>query len=256
MPEVAPLDESRSPAYKRVMVKLSGQAMAGAEGFGLDASALEHIASEILAVRDAGVQVSIMVGGGNIFRGNLAQRWGIERVEADNIGMVATVINALMLRGALKARSDYEVRVMTALPMEAIAEPYIRLRAAAHLQRGYIVVLGCGIGQPLVTTDYPAVQRAIELSADAILVGKNGVDGVYSADPAKDPTAKRFESIPYDAAIDEGLGVMDLSAFILARDAGIPLHVFDIEGVGAMRRICEGNHVGTMIGPGVQTVLA
>lgn len=243
-------------AYHRVLIKLSGQAMAGDEKFGLDSSALEHIASEILAVRDAGVQVAIMVGGGNIFRGNLAQRWGIDRVEADNIGMVATVINALMLRGALKARSDHEVRVMTALPMEAIAEPYIRLRAQQHLKRGYIVVLGCGIGQPLVTTDYPAVQRAIELDADAILVGKHGVDGVYDADPNTNPSARRFSSIGYDAAIDGGLGVMDLSAFILARDAGMPLHVFDVDGVGAMRRICQGTDVGTKIAPDVDTVLA
>lgn len=253
------IDDATPPyalAYGRVLIKLSGQAMAGDEKFGLDAAALEHIASEILAVRAAGVEVAIMVGGGNIFRGNLAQRWGIDRVEADNIGMVATVINALMLRGALQARSDYEVRVMTALPMEAIAEPYIRLRAKAHLHRGYIVILGCGIGQPLVTTDYPAVQRAIELNADAILVGKHGVDGVYDADPAVEPDARKYTSIPYDAAIDSGLGVMDLSAFILARDAGIPLHVFDIDGVGAMRRIAEGTPVGTKIAPDVELLLA
>ena len=234
-------------SYRRVVVKLSGAALSGPEPVGLDADALEHVAGEILAVADAGVQTAIVVGGGNFFRGRLAEHWGIERAEADNVGILGTVMNGLMLRGVLKARSDREVRVMTAIPIPAVAEPFIRLRARAHLDRGHLVILAGGIGQPYVTTDYPAVQRALELDADALLVAKNGVDGVYSADPRTDPDATRYDRLSFADAIAADLRVMDPAAFILARDHGLTLHVFDAARAGAMRAIVAGEAVGTKI---------
>jgi uridylate kinase len=234
--------------YQRVVIKLSGGALAGAEPIGLDSSALERIAAEVLAVSALGVEVAVVVGGGNFFRGSLAQEWGIDRAEADSIGMLGTVMNSLMLRGVLKAKGDREVRVMTALPIPAVAEPFIRLRAIAHLEKGYVVILAGGIGQPYVTTDYPSVQRSLELGADALLVAKHGVDGVYSADPRVDAGASRFDRLSYGDVISRDLRVMDPSAFILARDHGLPLHVFDVDRPGAMAAIVCGEDVGTRIG--------
>jgi len=175
--------------YRRVLVKLSGQAIAGTSPFGFDPVALNHIADEVLSLHGKGVQTGVVVGGGNIFRGDLGEQWGIERAEADNIGMMATVTNSLMLRGVIESRGHAEVRVMTAIPINSIAEPFIRLRALRHLERGLIVVLAAGTGNPYVTTDYPAVQRAIELRCEAILSAKHGVDGIYSSDPRRDPEA-------------------------------------------------------------------
>lgn len=233
--------------YRRVLVKLSGGAFAGSDGVGFDQPAVDLLAEEILSISRLGVQVAVMVGGGNIFRGRLAEQWGIERAEADNIGMMATVINSLILRGALTARGPGAVRVMTAIPMPAIAEPYIRLRAVKHMEKGYLVIFAAGTGQPFVTTDYPSVQRAIEIRAEVILAAKQGVNGVYSADPNRDPTARRFTSIPYDDVLARRLDVMDQSAFILARDHRLPIHVFDAGMQGALRQICEGADVGTHI---------
>ncbi|HWK80709.1 MAG TPA: UMP kinase, partial [Thermomicrobiales bacterium] len=167
--------------YERVLIKLSGGAFSGAADTGIDRAAVDALVDEILQLSNAGVEVAIMVGGGNIFRGRLADDWGIERAEADNIGMMSTVVNSLILRGALNARGSHEVRVMSAIPMAAVAEPYIRLRAIRHLEKDYIVVFAAGIGQPFVTTDYPAAQRAIEIRADAILAAKQGVNGVFTA---------------------------------------------------------------------------
>jgi uridylate kinase len=231
--------------YRRVVVKLSGAAMSGPEPVGLDAAALEHVSDEVLAVADRGVQVAVVVGGGNFFRGSLAEHWGIERAEADSVGMLGTVMNGL--RGVLKARGEREVRVMTALPIPSVAEPFIRLRAQSHLEKGYIVILAGGIGQPLVTTDYPAVQRAVELGADALLVAKNGVDAVYAADPRLEPGAARFEHLTYDEVVAKDLRVMDPSAFILAKEHGLPIHVFDIERRAAMTSILDGEPVGTLV---------
>lgn len=242
--------------YRRVVIKLSGGALAGREPVGLDAAALEHVADEILAVVDQGVQVTLVVGGGNFFRGTLAEHWGIERAEADSVGILGTVMNGLMLRGVLKARGDHEVRVMTAIPIPSVAEPFIRLRAQAHLDKGYIVIAAGGIGQPFVTTDYPSVQRALELEADALLVAKQGVDGVYTADPRLDPGAQRYSSLSFDDAIARDLRVMDPSAFILARDHQLPLHIFDIEEKAAMTRILAGESVGTAISHTTSTALA
>ena len=233
--------------YRRVVVKLSGEALAGAAGTGADPASLARVADEVLSVHELGVEVAVVVGGGNYFRGRMADGWGISRAEADNIGMLGTVMNALMLRGALTARTDADIRVMTAVPIHSVAEPFIRLRAVHHLERGMIVVLAGGIGQPYVTTDYPAVQRALELDADALLVAKHGVDGVYDADPKYHPDAKRYTSLTYDEALAAGVRIMDTSAFVLANEQSLTMHVFDVGAVGVMRGICEGLELGTKI---------
>jgi len=235
------------PRYRRVVVKLSGEALAGAAGTGADPASLARVADEVLSVHELGVEVAVVVGGGNYFRGRMADGWGISRAEADNIGMLGTVMNALMLRGALTARTEADVRVMTAVPIHSVAEPFIRLRAVHHLERGMIVVLAGGIGQPYVTTDYPAVQRALELDADALLVAKHGVDGVYDADPKINPNAKRYTTLTYDEAIAAGVRVMDTSAFVLANEQALTMHVFDVGARGVMRGICEGRELGTRI---------
>jgi uridylate kinase len=235
------------PRYRRVVVKLSGEALAGAAGTGADPASLARVADEVLSVHKLGVQVAVVVGGGNYFRGRMADGWGISRAEADNIGMLGTVMNALMLRGALTARTGADVRVMTAVPIHSVAEPFIRLRAVHHLERGMIVVLAGGIGQPYVTTDYPAVQRALELDADALLVAKHGVDGVYDSDPKHNPDAKRYTSLTYDEALAAGVRIMDTSAFVLANEQALTMHVFDVGAVGVMRGICEGLELGTRI---------
>ena len=235
------------PRYRRVVVKLSGEALAGPSGAGADPASLARVADEVLSLHQIGVQVAVVVGGGNYFRGRMAEGWGISRAEADNIGMLATVMNGLMLRGALTARTDADVRVMTAMPITSVAEPFIRLRAANHLARNKIVVLAGGIGQPYVTTDYPAVQRALELDADALLVAKHGVDGVYNHDPKTNPDAVKFTTLTYDEAIAADIRVMDTSAFVLANEQGLTMHVFDVAAVGVMRGICEGEELGTRI---------
>jgi uridylate kinase len=235
------------PRYRRVVVKLSGEALAGPAGTGADPASLARVADEVLSVHELGVQVAVVVGGGNYFRGRMADGWGISRAEADNIGMLGTVMNALMLRGALTARTEADIRVMTAVPIHSVAEPFIRLRAVHHLERGMIVVLAGGIGQPYVTTDYPAVQRALELDADALLVAKHGVDGVYDADPKHHPDAKRYTSLTYDEALAAGVRIMDTSAFVLANEQSLTMHVFDVGALGVMRGICEGLELGTRI---------
>ena len=235
------------PRYRRVVVKLSGEALAGPAGTGADPASLARVANELLSLHQLGVEVAVVVGGGNYFRGRMAEGWGISRAEADNIGMLGTVMNALMLRGALTARTDTDVRVMTAVPIHSVAEPFIRLRAVHHLDRGMIVLLAGGIGQPYVTTDYPAVQRALELDADALLVAKQGVDGVYDSDPKINPDAVKFDTLTYDEAIAAGIRVMDTSAFVLANEQGLTMHVFDVAAHGVMRKICEGADLGTKI---------
>lgn len=233
--------------YKRVVMKLSGEAIAGPSGVGVDPDQLAHLADEVVAVHRMGVEVAVVVGGGNHFRGRMAEQWGISRAEADNIGILGTVMNALMLRGVLTARSETDVRVMTAVSMHSIAEPFIRLRADRHLRNGLIVLLAGGIGQPYVTTDYPAVQRALELDADALLVAKRGVDGVYDRDPNLDAAATRYRTLSHEQAVALGVKVMDANAFVLAREQNLLMHVFDVATAGAMAAICSGQDVGTVI---------
>ncbi|HEV3359772.1 MAG TPA: UMP kinase [Pseudonocardiaceae bacterium] len=240
--------------YARVVLKISGEALAGERGWGVDPVSLGHVAREILAVRELGAQVAVVIGGGNYFRGRMADGWGIGRAEADNIGMLATVMNALMMRGVLTGAgagdSSIDVRVMTAVPMNSVAEPFIRLRAIRHLEHGAVVLLAGGIGQPYVTTDYPAVQRALELGADTLLVAKRGVDGVYDDDPNKNPNARRYTELTYAEALAKNIKVMDTSAFVLANEHSLLMHVFDVAATGAMRSLCEGVEIGTRIIPG------
>ncbi|WP_257348530.1 UMP kinase [Pseudalkalibacillus decolorationis] len=233
--------------YKRVLIKLSGGALGGIDGSNFGTDNLEHIANEILTIVDSGIEVSLVVGGGNIFRGNLAATWGIDRVEADNIGTLGTIINSLMLRGVLKSKTDKEVRVMSAIPVSAVAEPYIQLRAVHHLEKGYIVIFGGGNGQPFVTTDYPSVQRAIETNSDAILVAKQGVDGVFTSDPKLDKEAKMYSNLNYNDVVTNNIKVMDQSALLLARDYKLPVHIFNFDKQGVMKKICMGEHTGTLI---------
>ena len=233
--------------YHRVVVKLSGEALAGETGSGADPASLARVADEVLSVRELGVQVAVVVGGGNFFRGRMAEGWGISRAEADNIGMLGTIMNALMLRGALTARTGIDIRVMTAVPIQTVAEPFIRLRAIRHLEHGSIVLLAGGIGQPYVTTDYPAVQRSLELEADALLVAKRGVDGVYDSDPHLNPDAVRYTRLTYDEALAAGVRIMDTSAFVLANEQSLTMHVFDVAAAGVMRQICQGAELGTRI---------
>ena len=240
--------------YARVVLKISGEALAGERESGVDPASLAHVAREILAVHELGVQVAVVIGGGNYFRGRMADGWGIGRAEADNIGMLATVMNALMMRGVLTGSAagdpSLDVRVMTAVPMNSVAEPFIRLRAIRHLEHGSIVLLAGGIGQPYVTTDYPAVQRTLELGADTLLVAKRGVDGVYDDDPNKNPNARRYTELTYSEALAKNLKVMDTSAFVLANEQNLLMHLFDVAATGAMRSLCEGAEIGTRIIPG------
>ncbi|MBR3062946.1 MAG: UMP kinase [Exiguobacterium sp.] len=233
--------------HRKICIKLSGAALAGDGTDNFDEMSLSLIAEEILSLAKSGVEVCVMVGGGNLFRGNQAEAWGINRVEADSIGTLGTVMNSLMLRGILKRDTTREVRVMTSIPMPSVAEPYIQLRAINHLKNGYIVIFAGGNGQPFVSSDYPAVQRAIEVGCDALFVAKNGVSGVYDRDPRLDSDARQFETLHYNDVISNDLKVMDQSALLLARDHGLPIHLFDFKERNAIHRILEGESIGTMI---------
>lgn len=236
--------------YNRVLIKLSGGALAGDKSWGFEPTAIDHIANEIIELHQMDIEVGIVVGGGNIFRGELGEGWGIERAEADHIGMMATVINSMMLRGALTSRGAENVRVMTAIPINSVAEPYIRLRAIHHLDRGSIVLLAAGTGNPYVTTDYPSVLRALELRSQVLLSAKNGTDGIYTNDPKTHPDARRYKTISYDTVIQEDLKVMDQTAVMLAKENNLSIHVFDFDAPGAMQQICQGEDVGTLITKG------
>lgn len=239
--------------YQRVMLKLSGQALAGGTSDVFHGPSIEYIAGEIIALANNGIQVAAMVGGGNVFRGKVSEKWNIERAEADNIGMLGTIANGLMLRGAIESLSDLQPRVMSALAIPSVAEPYIRRRALHHLEKGQIIILVGGIGEPLVTTDYPSVQRAIELKCDAVLAAKNGVDGVYSSDPKVDADAALYEAISYTEAIAKNLSFMDAGALVLTRAHSLPTHVFNFDAKGCAQRICNGEVVGTYLNSGIDT---
>ncbi|MFA6109804.1 MAG: UMP kinase [Candidatus Latescibacterota bacterium] len=236
--------------YERVVLKLSGQAVSGQREGGFDPEALDHIAEQVLGLHHLGVAVSVVIGGGNIFRGTLSSHWGIERAEADNIGMMGTVINSLLLRGVLTSKSEgrAEVRVMTAIPINTVAEPFIRLRAVHHLEKGYIVVFAGGTGNPYVTTDYTAAQRAIETRSDALLFAKNRARGIFTADPRTEPSARLYRRMHYNSIIRQNLTIIDQSAVLLARDHALPIHVFDFSERGTMERICGGEDLGTLVG--------
>ena len=242
--------------YNRVLVKLSGGALSGDQPLGFDKESLDHISDEIIKAINAGIEVSVLVGGGNIFRGKTAEEWDIDRAEADNMGMLATILNSLMLRGAFTSKGIKKVRVMTAIPVNSVAEPYIRLKAIKHLDDGDLIIFGGGIGQPFVTTDYASIQRSIEIKADAVLMAKQGTDGVYDSNPSENPNAKKYSSLTYEEAITKNLKVADQAAFILAKDYKMPMFVFDFTEENSIVKICNGEEIGTYIGPDCETKFA
>jgi uridylate kinase len=236
-----------TPSYRRVLLKLSGEAFARPGGFGLAFDRVDGIARQLVEVVGLGVQTAVVVGGGNILRGSAAEAAGMDRARADYMGMLATVMNCLALQDALERRKMV-TRVQTAIQMTQIAEPYIPRRAMRHLEKGRIVIFGAGMGTPYFSTDTTAAQRALEIGAEAILMAKNGVDGVYDADPKKDPTARKFSRLDYLEAIRRELKVMDTTALSLCKDNDLPIIVFDLLTEGNIRRAVCGEPIGTIVG--------
>jgi len=239
-----PATES-APHFRRILLKLSGEALMGDGEDTISPAVMGRIADELCQLIEDGVQVGVVIGGGNIFRGASLAASGVDRVTGDHMGMLATVINALGMQDALEARGA-QARVMSAIKINQICEDYIRRRAIRHLEKGRVVVFAAGTGNPFFTTDSAASLRAIEIGADLLLKGTK-VDGVYTADPMKDPSAERYTSLTYDEALDRKLGVMDATAIVLCRDYDMPLRVFDINRPGALRRIVNGADEGTLV---------
>ncbi|HEY9786332.1 MAG TPA: UMP kinase [Candidatus Obscuribacterales bacterium] len=247
------------PVYKRILLKLSGEALMGDESAGSNGQSPAHksgsinpevigrIAEEIASAHKLGVQVAIVVGGGNIFRGIQGSAWGMDKAAADYVGMLATIMNCLILQEVIKSKG-VETRVQTAIAMPAVAEPFIRLRAIRHLEKGRVVIFGGGTGNPHVTTDTAAALRAAEIKADVVLMAKNNVDGVYDDDPKKNPHAKKIERISFENFIRQGLKVMDPAAVSICQETNIPIVVFDFAKRGSIERIVSGQKVGTLVG--------
>ena len=240
---------STLPVYRRILLKLSGEALLGKEDYGIDPEVLRGLASEIIEVAKSGVQIGLVVGGGNIFRGVGLAKSGMDRATADHMGMLATVMNSLALQDAIE-KQGANCRVMSAIKINEICEDYIRRRAIRHLEKGRIVVFAAGTGNPFFTTDSAAALRAVEINADLMLKATK-VDGLYSADPVKDPTAVKFDRISYDSAIERKLAVMDTTAFALCRDYRMPIRVYDLHKRGDLARIVKGESVGTLVDQGV-----
>ena len=234
-----------TPVYSRVLLKLSGEALMGQQAFGIDPAVATQVASEISEIQQLGVQTSIVIGGGNLFRGLAASARGMERSTADHMGMLATVINALALQDALE-KVNVNTRVISAIEMRAVAEPFIRRRASRHLEKGRVVIFAAGTGNPYFTTDTAAALRAMEMRAEVILKGTK-VDGIYTADPLLDPTAKRYEEISYLQVLEQRLSVMDATAISLCMDNKLPIVVFKLRQAGNMRRVIMGEPVGTTV---------
>lgn len=234
------------PYYKRVILKLSGEALAGQQGFGIDSEVITSIAEQVKQVVDLKVEVAVVVGGGNIWRGIAGSAKGIDRATADYMGMLATVMNSLALQDALET-IGVPTRVQSSITMQQVAEPYIRRRAIRHLEKGRVVIFAAGTGNPYFSTDTTAALRAAEIEAEVILMAKNKVDGVYSADPFKDATAKKFETLTYMEVISNNLGVMDSTASSLCMDNNIPLVVFSITEKGNIKRVILGDKIGTTV---------
>ncbi|MCR1782473.1 UMP kinase [Nocardioides carbamazepini] len=234
--------------YKRVLLKLSGEVFGGGK-VGVDPDVVQAVAHEIKAVVDAGVQIAVVTGGGNFFRGAELQQRGMDRVRADYMGMLGIVMNCLALQDFLE-KQGVETRVQTAITMGQVAEPYIPRRAIRHMEKGRVVIFGAGMGMPYFSTDTVAVQRALESRCDVVLVAKNGVDGVYSADPNVDPTATKYDELTYDQAIAEGLRIMDQTAFALCGENKLPMIVFGMEPEGNILRVVQGERIGTRVSAG------
>jgi uridylate kinase len=233
------------PVYRRIVLKLSGEALAGNQGYGIDPPVLDRVGADIREVIDLGVQVAIVIGGGNIFRGIAASAAGMDRATADYMGMLATIINALALQDALE-KAGLQTRVLSAIEMRAVAEPYIRRRAIRHLEKGRVVIFAAGTGNPFFTTDTAGALRAVEIGADVIIKATK-VDGIYSADPKKDPTARRIEKVSYIEVLNQGLGVMDTTAISLCMDNKLPIVVFDLTQPGTIKRLVLGEPVGSIV---------
>jgi uridylate kinase len=231
--------------YQRILLKLSGEALMGNQQYGIDPDRLKEYAEEIKAVVDKGVEVAIVIGGGNIFRGLSGSSKGVDRVQGDHMGMLATVINALALQSSLE-NEGIETRVQTAIKIDEVAEPFIRRRAMRHLEKGRVVIFGGGTGNPYFTTDSAAVLRAIEIKADVILKGTR-VDGIYSADPEKDQNATRYIEITFEDVLRKGLKVMDTTAFTLSQENELPIVVFDMNKEGNLMKVVTGEDVGTVV---------
>lgn len=232
--------------YNRVLLKLSGEALMGDRNYGIDPQVLEQYAEEIRSVVDMGVQVAIVIGGGNIFRGIQGVSGGmVDRAQGDYMGMLATVINAMALQGALE-KHEVKTRLLSAIKMEQICEPFIRRRAIRHLEKGRVVIFGAGTGNPFFTTDTAASLRAVEIEANVVLKGTR-VDGIYTSDPEKDANASRFESISFSQVYEQGLSVMDLTAITLCQENKLPIVVFDMNKKGNFRKLMEGDQIGTLV---------
>lgn len=236
---------SNTPRYKRILLKLSGEALAGSGGYGIDAATLARFAAEVRTVHEMGVEIGLVVGGGNIYRGSEGDKAGIDKVSGDYMGMLATMINGLALQNALEHEGMF-TRLMSAIAMDKIAEPFIRRRAVRHLEKGRVVIFGAGTGNPYFTTDTAAVLRAIEIHADVIIKGTR-VDGIYDSDPEKNKSAKRFEKISYREVIEKRLGVMDMTAITLCQENSLPLYVFNMNVDGNLRKLILGDHVGSLV---------
>ena len=233
-------------SYERVLLKLSGEVFGGAKGVGVDPDVVHDVALQIAAVVRSGVQVAIVVGGGNYFRGAELQERGMDRARADYMGMLGTVMNCLALQDFLE-KEGVPTRVQTAIHMGQVAEPYIPLRAIRHLNKGRVVIFGAGAGMPFFTTDTVAAQRALEIKAEALLLAKSGVDGVYSADPRKDKNATKYEKISFDEVLSKSLAVADAAAFSLCRENNLPIIVFDLMKIGNIARAVRGESIGTLV---------
>ncbi len=234
--------------YRRILLKLSGEALRGDMGFGFAEDVVKRIAGQIAETHRLGVEIAVVVGGGNIFRGELGKRWGMDKAAADYVGMLATIMNGLIVQEFLTNEFGVETRVQTAIAMPAVAEPFIRLKAIRHLAKGRVVIFGGGTGNPHVTTDTAAALRAAEIKADAVLMAKNKVDGIYEADPKTNPDAKKIQSITFDDMLRRGLKVMDPAAVSLCQQNSIPIIVFDFEKDGSIRKIVSGDDtVGTLV---------
>ncbi len=231
--------------YKRILLKLSGEALMGDQDFGISPEILSQVAVEVKSAVDAGVQVAMVIGGGNIFRGVSLASSGMDRTSADHMGMLATVINALAMQDAIEQKG-MKVRVMSALSIHSVCEDYIRRRAVRHLEKGRVVIFAAGTGNPFFTTDSAASLRGIEINADVVIKGTK-VDGVYNADPMKDKAAVRYDHLGYDQVIGEKLGVMDTTAIVLCRDNNMPIRVYNMSEEGALLRMVQGGNVGTLV---------
>ncbi len=234
------------PKYERILIKLSGEALAGERGVGIDLKTVQEMAKEIKEVAESGIQIALVIGGGNLWRGEPAAEAGMDRVQADYTGMLGTVMNALVMADSLK-QLGVDTRVQTAIAMQSVAEPYIRGRALRHLEKGRIVIFGAGIGSPYFSTDTTAALRAAEIEADAILMAKNGVDGVYNADPKKDANAVKFNELTHREVISRGLKIMDATASTLSMDNDIDLVVFNMNEPGNIKRVVFGEPIGTTV---------